>query len=458
MENICDQKHAEIDKKILRKRVIDIAWPAVTELVLGSLFGAIDMIMVGKIGVAGTTAITAVGLTNQPIFLAMAVFQALNIGGTALVSRFIGANKDDEANNITVQLLYITFFLSFFVVIPSVLLAKQIYVFMGADKEVIDLGLLYFKIVLYGILPQNVAIAIAAVLRGAGDTKTPMKINIFANLLNVFGNYILIFGRFGFPQYGVTGAGISTLISRVVSMVMLSWIIFNGKSKIMLTSKSKYKVDYLKIKRLMRIGFPSALEQLFLRTGNLFFVRVVASLGTVIYAAHQVSLSILSLSFTSGMAFGMAAATLIGQSLGANDKELAEAYGKEVRYLGSIVATAIGVVFFIFGPQIVSLYSQDPEVISRTSFVLKMIAVIQPFQSSQLIYAGGLRGAGDTRWPLISTIVGIWLVRVTLAYLFVNALGYGLVGAWMAICVDQMIRYVILLWRFREGKWKHINI
>ncbi len=452
------ERYSKNDRKILRSRVIEIAWPAVTELVLVSLFGAIDMMMAGQIGSIGTTAITAIGLTNQPIFLAMAVFQALNIGGTALVSRFIGAKKESEANNTTMQLLYITFFLSFFVVIPAVMLAKQIYIFMGADKEVIDIGLMYFKIVLYGIFPQNFALAIAAVLRGAGDTKTPMMINIFSNLLNVFGNYVLIFGHFGFPELGVTGAGVSTLISRIISMVMLGWILFNGKSKIKLNFKNKYKVDLTTIKRLMRIGFPSALEQFFLRTGNLFFVRVVATLGTVIYAAHQVSLSILSMSFTSGMAFGMAASTLIGQSLGAEDKELAEEYGKEVRFLGSIVATAIGVIFFIFGPQIVALYSNDPEVIKRASFVLKMIAIIQPFQSSQLIYAGGLRGAGDTRWPLISTLAGIWFVRVTLAYLFINGLGYGLIGAWLAICIDQIIRYFILLWRFRLGKWKHITV
>jgi len=459
LENTCVKElNSLIDKKTLRHEVIKIAWPAVTELVLVSLFGAIDMMMVGQIGNDGTSGITAIGLTNQPIFLAMAVFQALNIGGTALVARFIGAKKESEANNTTIQLLYITFILSFFVVIPSVIFAKQIYIFMGADKEVIDIGLMYFKIVLYGILPQNFALAIAAVLRGAGDTKTPMMVNIFTNLLNVFGNYILIFGHFGFMKLGVTGAGIATLISRVLSMIILGWILFNGKSKIKLSLKNKYKVDFITIRRIMKIGFPSALEQLFLRTGNLFFVRVVATLGTVIYATHQVSLSILSMSFTTGMAFAMAASTLIGQSLGAEDKELAERYGKETRFLGSIVATTIGAVFFIFGPQIISLYSKDPEVITRGALILKMIAVIQPFQSSQLIYAGGLRGAGDTRWPLISTFIGIWFIRVTLAYLFVNGLGYGLIGAWLAICIDQVIRYGILLWRFKVGKWKNITV
>lgn len=459
MENICAKdRNFEMSRKQLRKKVIEIAWPAVTELVLVSLFGAIDMMMVGQMESGGTTGITAIGLTNQPIFLAMAVFQALNIGGTALVARFIGADQESEANNITAQLLYITFFLSFLVVIPAVILAEKIYVFMGADREVIDVGLMYFKIVLYGIIPQNFALAIAAVLRGAGDTKTPMMVNLFTNLLNVFGNYALIFGHFGLPRLGVTGAGISTSIARLLSMIILSWAVFNGKSKIKLSLKNKYKLDLSRVKRILRIGFPSALEQLFMRTGNLFFVRVVATLGTVIYATHQVSLSILSLSFTSGMAFGMAASTLIGQSLGAEDQKLAEEYGKETRFLGSIVATAIGIIFFIFGPQIVALYTKDPEVITKGAFVLKMIAVIQPFQSSQLIYAGGLRGAGDTRWPLVSTFVGIWFIRVTLAYILIKGLGYGLTGAWIAICIDQVIRYFILLWRFKTGKWKYVTV
>ncbi len=443
------------DKKLLRKNVISIAWPAVTELILISLFGAIDMIMVGKLGAA---AITSIGLTNQPIFLIMAVFQALNIGGTAVVSRAFGSKNYTEADEATRHLFVITAVLSVIVVTPAYLYVDKIYRFMGADSEVISMGLNYFKVALVGVFFQNLSLAIAAVLRGSGDTKTPMTINVISNIANVVMNYLLIFGKYGFPQWGVTGAGVATLISRVIAFVWLTAILCLGKNKIKLNFTKIFHWNAKIVSKLIRIGFPSAMEQLVLRTGTLVFVRVVAGLGTVIYAAHQVSLSILNLSFTTGMAFGMAASTLIGQSLGAEKRTLAEEYGKEVRHIGSIVATSIAVIFFLFSKQIVALFSNDPEVIANASVVLKMIAVIQPFQSSQLILAGALRGAGDTKWPLYSTIVGIWGIRIVLAYLFVMGLEWGLIGAWLGICIDQVIRYLIVYWRFKTGKWKYIQL
>ncbi|SCY94410.1 MATE family efflux transporter [Alkaliphilus peptidifermentans] len=443
------------DRKKLRKNVIQIAWPAVTELILISLFGAIDMIMVGRLGAA---AITSVGLVNQPIFLIMAVFQALNIGGAAVVSRGIGSKKYSDANSATRHLIIITGMLSIVIIFPAIFTVAGIYRFMGAEYEVISIGLNYFKIVLVSVIFQNIALSIASVLRASGDTKTPMIINVVSNIINVLMNYLLIFGRMGLPELGVTGAGIGTFLSRVLAFVLLTYLLCSSKGDIKLKLKEIFHWDIKTIKKIVRIGMPSAMEQFVLRSGNLIFVRVVSGLGTAVYAAHQISVSVLSLSFTSGMAFGMAASTLIGQSLGAEKRTLAEEYGKETRHLGSIIATIIGVIFFIFSKQIAGLFSNDIEVIQNTSGVLKVIALIQPFQSSQLILAGALRGAGDTKWPLYSTIAGIWGIRITVAYVLVVGFKLGLMGAWLGICVDQILRYFILFWRFKGGHWKYVKI
>lgn len=448
--------YAELQhKKEIRKKVISIAWPAVTELVLVSLFGAIDMIMVGSLG---PESIASVGLTNQPVFLIMAVFQALNIGGTAIVSRSIGAKNLKEAQNTTKQLLLVTAFLSMIIIIPAVGFVKQLYIFMGAEEKVAILGLNYFRLVLWGVIFQNLSLSIAAVLRGSGDTKTSMKINIASNIANVIMNYLLIFGKLGLPSLGVTGAGLATFISRIIAFVALLSFMFLSNSVLKLSFKNLFEFDLKLIHRVIKIGFPSALEQLVLRTGNLFFVKVVAGLGTVVFAAHQISINILSLSFTAGMAFGMSASVLIGQSLGAGNYKLAEEYGKEVRFLGTLVSSAMGVVLLIFTEEIIGFYSSDAEVIKNASMVLRMIAFIQPFQAAQLILAGGLRGAGDTKWPLYSTMAGIWGIRISLAYFFIYVMKAGLVGAWLGICIDQIIRYIILYFRFRTGKWQYAKV
>ena len=195
-----------------------------------------------------------------------------------------------------------------------------------------------------------------------------------------------------------------------------------------------------------------------MRVGIMIFVKVVAGLGTITFAAHQICLSILGLSFTPGQAFGISAASLIGRSLGEGKPDKADEYGKEARRIGSIISSIMAVILFVFGPELVSLYTSNPEIIKKSSNALKIIAIVQPFQSSQLILAGALRGAGDTVWPLVSTFIGIIGIRVVLAYILVSKLGLGLSGAWIAVFVDQFIRWVLIYSRYRTGKWKYIKL
>ena len=209
---------------------------------------------------------------------------------------------------------------------------------------------------------------------------------------------------------------------------------------------------------LVKIGVPASLEQVALRAGLLMFVKIVASLGTVAYATHQICINILNLSFTPGQAFGISASTLAGKSLGQKDPDLAESYIKTCRRVGSLISTFMAVIFFFFGGNLARLYTNNPEVIAEAQNVLKLVALIQPFQSSQLILAGGLRGAGDTVWTLISTFIGILVIRVAIAYYFVKILGWGLLGAWGAVLIDQFIRWILVTYRFKTDKWKYVKI
>ena len=209
---------------------------------------------------------------------------------------------------------------------------------------------------------------------------------------------------------------------------------------------------------LVKIGIPASFEQIVIRVGIIIFTRIVSSLGTVAYATHQICLNILSLSFVTGQALGIAASSLTGRSLGAGNKDMAEEYINVCNRIGSVLSGLIGLIFFVFGSQIIGLYTKNPEVIARGAKLLKIIALVQPFQSSQLVTAGGLRGAGDTVWPLISMIVTILFLRVSMAKLFVERLGMGLIGAWYAIFIDQSVRWAIIKYRFKTNKWKNVKI
>jgi len=459
----------EIDRQKLYLKIKDqtnaevfrIAWPVLAELLLGSLFGMVDMMMLGRISnnALAAASVAAVGMTNQPLFVGLSLVQALNVGGTAMIARYFGANQNKKIETTLKHVMLLNMFLlAIPLCILGLIFTDPIMNLMGAQADTLQVGRSYFKIIMVGFIFQSFNMSISAALRGIGQTKVPMVINLRCNFLNVIGNAILIYGLLGFPRLGITGAGISTALSNVIASIFLFGYIIKGKSIIRFNIKTRFKFDKDIMYNLIKIGIPASFEQLVLRTGILLFVRVVAGLGTVTYAAHQIALNILSLSFQPGQAFGIAASSLVGRALGAKELKKSEEYAKKTSKIGTIISTFMALIFFFFGPQIVGLYSSDPRIIQNASVALKIIALVQPFQSSQLILAGALRGAGDTFWPLVATFFGVILVRVILVYLFVNVMGYGLVGAWIAVFVDQFVRWGFVYMRFRTGKWKYIKI
>lgn len=449
------EQREELTIQKARQDVVNLAWPSVIEQLLIQLFNMIDMMMVGGVGPA---AIAAIGLTTQPLFLAMAAFMALNVGTTALVARFIGAGEVDEANTAARQSLIIIVILGLFAGAALYFFAEPIVLFMGAKPDAVGYGVTYLQVISVGFVPMAIGMSITAMLRGAGDTHTPMRYNIIANLVNVIGNFLLIHGHFGFPEWGIFGAAFATTFGRVVGMFLAFRAISNGKSALHISLKDKFTPRLDLIKRIINIGAPSMMEQLIMRFGMISFTRIVSGLGTMVYAAHQIGMNIMGLSFSPGMGFGMAATSLVGRSLGAKRPDWAETYGWQTRRLGNMVAAFMGVVFFFGGGLIASLYTDDPLVIRNAANALKIIALVQTLQSTQFILAGALRGAGDTRWPLISTLVGVIFVRVALALLFVNVFNWGILGAWAAIAIDQCTRSAFIYFRYKSGHWKATKV
>ncbi|NLA07154.1 MAG: MATE family efflux transporter [Firmicutes bacterium] len=437
----------------LRKRVLELAGPSLVEMALVTFVNMADMIMVGRLGPA---AIAAVGLTNQPVFFAMAAFIALNVGTTAVIARAIGAGDDDVASDAMRQSLILVVIMGLAVSVLGFVFAGHVLEFMGAEPDVLPMGVSYMKIIASGGVFMVVSMSLTAALRGAGDTKSPMKANMVANVSNVIGNYLLIYGKFGFPKLGVAGAALATTIARIIAFSLLLKVVISGNSHLHL--RGPFRLNRELLERIIRVGMPSAVEQIVLRGGQLVYVKIVAGFGTTVIAAHQIGMNIMNLSFMPGTAFAIAATTLVGQGLGAGMPDLAEDWARETRRMGTVVSCCMALLFILFGKYIAMLYTNDPEVIARTAVVLRILGLVQPAQSTQFILAGGLRGAGDTKWPLYSTAIGVWVFRVAVGYLLAVVMGMELVGAWMGMAVDQLARSTIIAFRFRSGKWKMAKV
>ena len=446
-----------VTSKMLYGDVLDIAWPSFVELFLTQVAAMVNMMMVGGLG---ASAIAAVGLTTQPRFLLMTFFMALNVGSTAMVARSKGAGNQERANLFMRQVLMINFGLTLLVSVAGYATAGHMIRFMaagGQTEETIIGGIIYLRIQMLGFLFFAITATITAALRGAGETRVAMVYNLVANVVNVFTGFLIIYGRFGFPRLELVGASIALVFGQFVAFVLAMWSVMSGRYYLHLRFKDGFMPNKDAITQVVRIGFPSMLEQLAMRVGMIIFNLFIAGLGTVAFATHQITMNIQAMSFMTGQAFAVSGTSLVGQSLGRKRLDMAHHYASKTRRIGMCVAILMGITFFFFGRQIVGLYTYEAEIIAMGGGIMMMMAFILPFQNSQFILAGALRGAGDTKATAVIVFITVLFMRPIMGFITINAFELGLWGAWITIACDQLVRTGLVMLRFYSGKWMSIK-
>lgn len=448
-------REKNLEKYYNIKIIMRLGIPAIIENILQVFIGVVDTYFVGKIGIL---AIAGVGVTNLTMNVYISFFLALGIGTTALVSRFIGEGENEKADNAVKQSIIMSFGIGLIFGVINLIFSKQILLILGAQKEIVEYALPYFITVAVPSVFLCVNIVLSSALRGAGDTKTPMKAAILSNIINAFLDYVLIFGVFNFRGFGILGAGLATTTSRIISVIILMKKIISSNSKISILLFEGWKIDYKILKSIMNIGIPSAVEKLIMRSGQLIYGGMIIQIGAQAYAAHNIAGIIESFSYLPGMGFGVAAATLVGQNLGKKKEDEAEKVGLISYFLSTVFMIGVGALFFVFAPLIASLFTKDEVVILQVVKVLRIIAFFQPFLSITLVISSALQGAGDTKFPMYTSLIGIWGIRVLGVYILCMKLDYGLVGVWSAYAIDITVRGIILIKRYLNGNWKNISI
>ena len=451
-----------VDKGMMRSDILTIALPSLVELVLTSLTSMADQIMVGRLpGQLGVQALSAVGLCMNPKFILMTALMAINTGTTAVVARYRGMSNQEKANQTFKQSLIFNIFLSAIMMVIGVVFARELIGLIagnGISETTVEYAVTYFRIQMYGFIPLMMTNTVTSTLRAIGDSKMPMVYNTIANVVNLFFNYGLIYGKMGMPEMDVAGASLATVIGQCVAFVIAMYIMFSKKRYVYLDFKEKTGYNKTIMSNVLGIGLPSMLEQLCLRIGIIIYSRIVASLGDIAYATHMVCMNIQSLTFMSGMAFQNSATTLMGQSLGRRRLDMADNYTRMTRNISFWISCIIGVVLALFGGQIVNIYNSTPEIVEMGGKLLAIVAITQPFQSSQFVTTGALRGAGDTKYPAVVIFICTLIVRSVLGYIFVVQLDMGLIGAWFAIVVDQLLKTAMIFARYNPGKWRFFKL
>lgn len=443
------------DSKTVYQNFFQIAWPSAVESTLVGLVGAIDTMMVGGIG---TAAIAAVGITNQPKFILLAAINSLNVGVTAIVARRKGENNQESANSCLRQCLLLSAFISIFMAVMGFLYASEILIFAGAEADYLDYAVSYFRILMVSIFFQAINLTINAAQRGAGNTRISMRTNVTGNIVNVIFNYLLINGVWFFPKLGVQGAAIATALGAFVACCMSVATLLKRGSFLSFHTIGRWKLSKALLLLLFSISGSALIEQVFMRIGFFTYAKLVAALGTTAYATHLICMNILSLSFNFADGFGVAASSLMGQSLGAKRPDMATLYVKAGQRIVFCISAVLCVCFITGRYFLVSLFSQEAEVIELGAIIVLFIAGITWLQTSQVVISGSLRGAGDTRFVALSSLISVTLFRPFLAWLFCYPLGFGLIGAWFSLFADQGIRLILNFWRFSTGKWASIKV
>lgn len=451
VHNLVQPKSAQA---AIRHDVLRLALPAMGEQLLSMMVGIVDTFLVGHLGAAP---LAAVGLANQWVFMATMLFGAIATGATALIARFIGARKPEQANEVLRQAILLGAFIGIVSTILGLGLAQPAVTLLGAEEDVIGLGTSYLQVVSSIFFFSTLMFIGNAGLRGAGDTRTPLYVMLVVNVFNIVVAWTAINGPFGLPKLGVVGSALGAATGRLVGGALVIAILLKGRAGIQLKLDGM-RLDLDLIRRILRIGLPSGLEQFLFRSGHMAFARILAELGTVAYAANQVAMNGWSLSFMPGFGFALAATTLVGQSLGAKDPDGAQQRGYAAYRMGAALMAVVGLAFLLFPAQIVGFFTDDSQIVAIGTMPLRMVGLIQPLLAANMIFAGALRGAGDTRWPMIVTGGSIWLMRLPLAYLFALVFGWGLLGAWGALALDLSLRGGLNFLRFRSGRWKTITV
>lgn len=425
------------------KKILSLSIPAAVSNFFDMIQVLVDMIMLGRVS---PEAVAAAGLSMQFLGFLYAVMAFFSVGTSAIISRYIGAKKFEEVSKVIFLSSVIGLMISVPFTLIGIFLPEELFSMMGASNEVVENGVSYFRIISLTIPVIFIEMAIYSSFNAIGDTKTPLKIVLLANLINTILDYLLIFGKFGFPKLGIEGAAIATAISYFLSFFVYIYAI-NKRVGI----SPEFELEY--VKKILTISVPAGVERVFTYFSFLLFVKLIAGYGTNVLAGYQIGLRIEGLAFMPGFGFTIAAMTLVGQSLGASDSDKAQRLAWQTMKIASLFMGMMGVFMVLTPEYLVMVFTEDREVVQEASIYLKIVGLTQVPLAISFVLSGALRGAGATKTTMIVNSISFWLFRIIPAYIL-SKIFKDVIWIYYTMFFETYAKAAILYLIFKTGKWK----
>ncbi|HKO80347.1 MAG TPA: MATE family efflux transporter [Chitinophagaceae bacterium] len=438
----------------LKKAIFLLAVPMILELVMESTFAIVDIFFVSKLG---PSAVATVGLTETYLFLLYSIAMGLAMAVTAIIARRIGEKKKEDAGVAAIQSIFLALLCSIPFVIAGIFFAKDLLALMGADEWSIRHGYRFTQWMLGGNFVIVLLFVINAIFRGAGDAAIAMRVLLIANAINIILDPILIFGWGPIPAFGIEGAGIATTTGRGIGVIVQLWTLFKGGKHIQAKLSQLYW-DAKVILNIVRTSLGGVGQMIVAMTSWIFLMRILSDVGSEAVAGSTIALRIMMFTLMPAWGLSNAAATLVGQNLGAGHPERAESSVWKIGVYNMIFLVCVSVVYFSFNHSLMKIFTDDTKVIAIGAEWLRILSYSYLVYGWWMVSVQAFNGAGDTKTPTKINLVFFWLIQIPLSYLLAIKLDWEHSGVFWAVFISETSVGLFTLWLFSRGKWKTAKV
>lgn len=438
----------------INKAIFMLAVPSILEMSLESVFAIVDVAFVSQVG---TDAVAVVGLTESVLTIFYSVAWGFSVAATAIISRRIGENNEKGASEAAGQVILISIVLSLLMGVPSFFFAEDILMAMGASQAVITNGLPFTRLMFASTPAIILLYTLSGVLRGAGNASYAMRSLVVANTVNILLDSVLVLGFLFFPKLGVLGAAVATTTGRTLGVLYQFRKLSDGTLPIKIAWKDLRPSPEL-IKKFLEIASGSTIQFIIASASWVFLTRILSSFGSEVVAGYTIAIRIIIFTILPSWGMANAAATLVGQNLGANQPERAEKSAWRAAYFNTIFLAIVAVVFFAFAPSLIALFTNQAKSIETGVQCLRVICLGYVFFANGMVLVQAFNGAGDTRTPTLMNLVCFWAIEIPLAYLLAQYWGFGPMGVFVSVAISESLMAIFAIILFRRGKWKLVKV
>ncbi|HEX32683.1 MAG TPA: MATE family efflux transporter [Candidatus Acetothermia bacterium] len=445
------QKKRDLTNGPIARTLLVLAWPVMLSNLFQTIYNLVDTLWLGRLG---KVAIAAPTIVWPLVFLMISVGAGITIAGTALVAQYTGARREEEANHAAGQVFAFTGILALVLGISGVFIARPLMVAMGAGPDLLPAATSYLRIIYGGIPAMFGMFIVTSLLNGVGDTMTPMKLMGVSVVLNIVLDPLFIFGWGPFPAWGITGAAVATVISRGLVAIYGLYLLFAGKVGIHLRLRH-LRLEWAMVKHILVIGGPASLGQSGTALGFSIMTGILARFGTAVVSAFGIGNRIISIATMPAMGLGQAAATMVGQNLGAKETKRAEHSAWTAIWISTAFLLAASAAVYFLRTSLVRVFINDPEVISLGASMFAITAMAFPFMGILQVIIGAYQGSGHTVYSMFFSLFRLWALRIPLVYFLGFSLAMGADGVWWAMFISNFGASAVSIGFFLSGNWKH---